>query len=63
MPTLTLNCLLYNDVQGYRAKGFPIEIDANKSVGSLRDAIKEKAVLSLPANSLTLFKVFSSSKR
>jgi len=35
----------------------PIEIDANKTVGSLRDAIKEKAMLSLPANSLRLFKV------
>lgn len=56
-PTLTLNCLLYDDIQDYRAKGFPIEIDANKTVGSLRDVIREKMVLPLPANSLTLFRV------
>jgi hypothetical protein len=55
--TLTLNCLLYDDIQDYRAKGFPIEINANKTVGSLRVAIKQEAGLSVPANSLTLFKV------
>jgi hypothetical protein len=32
-------------------------MDANKTVGSLRDAIKEKAGLSSLANSLTLFKM------
>ncbi|SRR6266540_5458672 len=56
-PTLTLNCLLYDDIQDYREKGFPIEIDANKTVGGLRGAIKMEAILPLPANSLTLFKV------
>lgn len=55
--TLTLNCLLYNDIQDYRAKGFPIDIDPSKTVGGLRDAIKEKAMLPFPANSLTLFRV------
>ena len=57
-PILTLNCLFYDDIHDYRAKGFPIEINANKTVGSLRGAIKEEAGLSLPANTLTLFKVF-----
>ncbi|ETP39049.1 hypothetical protein F442_13442, partial [Phytophthora nicotianae P10297] len=34
---------------------FPVDIDANKLVGHLKDAIKEKKMYQFPADELQLF--------
>ncbi|KAG4036565.1 hypothetical protein PC123_g27866 [Phytophthora cactorum] len=46
---------LYCAVVGVAGSAFPVDIDENKSVGHLKDAIKEKKMYQFPADELQLF--------
>ncbi|KAG2814655.1 hypothetical protein PC116_g20962 [Phytophthora cactorum] len=46
---------LYCAVVGVAGSAFPVDIDENKSVGHLKDAIKEKKMYQFPADKLQLF--------
>ena len=56
-PLLEINCLAHGEP---RSHIFPVEIASTKTVGALKDAIKEKkqpAFDHVPANTLVLWKV------